>query len=153
MSILEPLEASDIDVTREEDIGLHRQQGVLVPCEGGRLNGYKEDGVEVTKGVSSIYTKGDSRSSKIDEENHKGGTAAEQVCTEYGNLECYVKSNGAFPELPKRTMVSTNAKGNLRRRADQSAWKITPGNYELVEQVNNKALAIIADELLEKEQL
>ncbi len=102
VSNLEPLEASDIDVTREKDIVLHRQQGVLAPCEGGRLNGYREDGVEVTKGVSSIYTKGGSRSSKIDEENNRGAAAAEQVCTEYGNLECHVKSNGAFPELPKR---------------------------------------------------
>ncbi len=50
-------------------------------------------------------------------------------------------------------MGSTNAKGSLRRRTDKPARKITPGNYELVEQVNNKALAIIGDGLLEKEQL
>ncbi len=105
--------------------------------------------------MSSICTKGSSLSRKIDEENQRGsgGAATEQLCTEYGSQGCYVKRSEAFSELPKQTMGATNAKVNLRKRTDQPAGKTTPVNYELIEQVSRKALAIIADETLEKEQL
>ncbi len=94
-SVVELLEASAIDGTREEDVGrLHMQQGMLAPCEGVWLNGYKE---------------------------RKSGISNDQ--------------------------------GNLRRRTDQPPGKFTPASYELIEQVNNKALAIIGDGLLDKEQL
>ncbi len=86
--------ASAINGTREEYIGsLHMQQGgVLAPCEGVRLNGYRE-----------------------------------------------------------RKSGSSKAQGNLRRRIDQPSGKFTPASYELIEQVNDKALAIIGDGLLNKE--
>ncbi len=162
VSVDKPLQVSATDGTIQEDIGLHRQQGVLAPCEGGGLNEYKDGGAEATEGFSNVYKKGTCCISKVDEENHRGVAAAVagQACTEYDNLEQYVKNdaaykswNGTFSGPPERKSVSWNTQGNLRRSADQPTCENTPGRYELVEQVSDKALTIVGDGLLEKEQL